>query len=59
MDYRKTAEELHMTQPAVTQHIQYLEEKYRCKLFSYHEFNYVFLKDVEVESYLELLEKSE
>lgn len=35
MNYRKTAEELHMTQPAVTQHIHYLENYYGCKLFVY------------------------
>jgi len=35
MNYRKTAELMNMTQPAVTQHIHYLEEKYGCKLFCY------------------------
>ena len=35
MNYRKTAEVLHMTQPAVTQHIQFLEKHYNCKLFVY------------------------
>jgi electron transport complex protein RnfC len=35
MNYRKTAEILNMTQPAVTQHIHYLENLYRCKLFEY------------------------
>lgn len=35
MNYRRTAEELNLTQPAVTQHIQYLESEYRCRLFSY------------------------
>lgn len=34
-NYRKTAERLNMTQPAVTQHIQYLERHYGCKLFNY------------------------
>lgn len=34
-NYTKTAEYLHITQPAVTQHIQYLEEKYNCRLFRY------------------------
>lgn len=34
-NYTKTAKQLHMTQPAVTQHIQFLEEKYKCKLFEY------------------------
>lgn len=35
MNYRKTAEELNMTQPAVTQHIHYLEDHYGCRLFIY------------------------
>ncbi len=35
MNYRKTAESLSMTQPAVTQHIQYLERLYDCALFTY------------------------
>lgn len=35
MNYRKTAELLNMTQPAVTQHIHFLEQQYGCKLFRY------------------------
>ncbi|MFI3238707.1 MAG: LysR family transcriptional regulator [Lachnospiraceae bacterium] len=35
MNYHKTAENLCMTQPAVTQHIKYLEEEYQCELFTY------------------------
>ncbi len=35
MNYRKSAELLHITQPAVTQHIQHLEQDYGCKLFIY------------------------
>ncbi len=35
MNYRKTAENLNMTQPAVTNQIQQLESIYGCKLFSY------------------------
>lgn len=35
MNYRKTAEILNMTQPAVTQHIHSLEKYYGCKLFIY------------------------
>lgn len=35
MNYHKSAELLHITQPAVTQHIQYLEHAYDCKLFRY------------------------
>jgi len=33
--YTKTAEQLHITQPAVTQHIKYLEDLYQAKLFDY------------------------
>jgi len=36
MNYRKTAELLNMTQPAVTQHIHYLENLYNCRLFVYN-----------------------
>ncbi len=36
MNYRITAEELNMTQPAVTQHIKFLEQGYGCKLFNYN-----------------------
>ncbi len=35
MNYRKTAEQLRMTQPGVTQHIQYLEKHYGVRLFTY------------------------
>ncbi len=35
MNYHKTAENLNMTQPAVTQHIKFLEDYYSCKLFDY------------------------
>ena len=35
MNYRRSAELLHITQPAVTQHIQHLEQLYGCKLFLY------------------------
>lgn len=35
MNYRRTAEKLRMTQPGVTQHIQYLEKYYGTKLFTY------------------------
>ncbi|MFI3128536.1 MAG: LysR family transcriptional regulator [Bacillota bacterium] len=34
-NYRITAEMLNMTQPAVTQHIHFLEQQYGCKLFEY------------------------
>lgn len=35
MNYTHTARELCITQPAVTQHIHFLEEHYGCKLFTY------------------------
>ncbi len=35
MNYSKSAELLHITQPAVTHHIQHLESVYQCKLFLY------------------------
>ena len=35
MNYRKTAEMLHISQPAVTQQIHYLENQYGQKLFAY------------------------
>jgi DNA-binding transcriptional LysR family regulator len=34
-NYSRAAEELCITQPAVTQHIQYLERHYGCKFFQY------------------------
>ncbi len=33
--YTKAAQQLHITQPAVTQHMQFLEQKYGGKLFQY------------------------
>lgn len=35
MNYHRTAEKLQMTQPGVTQHIQYLEKQYGIKFFRY------------------------
>ena len=35
MNYRKTADALDITQPAVTQQIRYLEREYGCTLFEY------------------------
>ncbi len=35
MNYHKVAQNLNMTQPAVTQHIKHLETIYSCKLFEY------------------------
>lgn len=37
MNYTRAAEELNITQPAVTQHIQYLQRHYGVKLFDYHD----------------------
>ena len=37
MNYTRAAEELNITQPAVTQHIQYLQRHYGVKLFEYHD----------------------
>lgn len=36
MNYTRAAEELALTQPAVSQHITYLEHEYGAKLFTYH-----------------------
>lgn len=36
LNYTRAAEELNITQPAVTQHIQYLQGYYGVKLFTYH-----------------------
>ena len=36
MNFTKAAQELNITQPAVSQHIHYLEEAYQAKLFEYH-----------------------
>lgn len=35
LHYRTAAERLHITQPAVTQHIKALESEYHCQLFRY------------------------
>lgn len=35
MNYTRAAEQLCLTQPAVTHHIQYLEQHYGCRLFTY------------------------
>lgn len=36
LNYTRAAEELALTQPAVSQHIAYLEKEYGAKLFTYH-----------------------
>jgi DNA-binding transcriptional LysR family regulator len=36
MNFTKAAEDLHITQPAVSQHIKYIETYYDVKLFEYH-----------------------
>lgn len=48
MNYRRTAEELNMTQPAVTQHIHFLEEKYGCKLFLYDKKTLKMTQEAEI-----------
>lgn len=44
LNYTGTAKKMCMTQPAVTQHIKYLEQYYDCKLFHY-EGKQLFLTD--------------
>lgn len=36
LNYTRAAEELHITQPAVSQHISFLEKEYGAPLFTYH-----------------------
>lgn len=48
MNYRKTAEALNITQPGVTQHIQYLESQYGVKLFEYNGRTLTRTKNAEV-----------
>jgi len=48
MNYRKTAEALNMTQPAVTQHIHYLEEYYGCRLFEYDHHTLTMTPDAQI-----------
>lgn len=48
MNYRKTAEILNMTQPAVTQHIHFLEEHYGCRLFNYDRRTLTMTKEAEL-----------
>lgn len=36
MNYTQSARELNITQPAVSQHIAYIEKAYKAKLFDYH-----------------------
>ena len=37
MNYTKASQALHITQPAVSQHIRFLEERYNTKLFTYQD----------------------
>lgn len=48
MNYRRTAELLSMTQPAVTQHIHFLEEQYGCKLFHYDRRTLTMTREAEL-----------
>lgn len=48
MNYTRAAEELHLTQPAVTKHIQSLEEFYQVKLFQYQNRNLMLTPDGEL-----------
>jgi len=60
MNYRKTAEELNMTQPAVTQHIQFLERYYHCKLFIYSHHTLKMTPEAEIiKMYVESMQYQE
>ena len=39
MNFTRAAQELNITQPAVSQHIRYLEDAYQVKLFDYKNKN--------------------
>lgn len=47
-NYTRTAEVLHMSQPAVTQHIKFLENYYNIKLFYKHEKEYLITQEGEI-----------
>ena len=52
LNYHKVAENLSMTQPAVTQHIKYIENFYQCKLFDYSNRKLSITKQgIELEKY--------
>ncbi len=48
MNYRMAAEKLHITQPAVTQHIKYLEKYYDCIFFNYDGHKLIKTKEAEI-----------
>lgn len=48
MNYRKVAEELNMTQPGVTQHIHFLEDRYACKFFVYDHHTLRMTEEAEI-----------
>lgn len=48
MNYRITAEKMNLTQPAITQHIQYLERNYNCKLFIYNGKKLIKTKEAKI-----------
>ena len=47
-NYTRTAEVLHMSQPAVTQHIKFLESYYNIKLFYKHDKEYLVTQEGEI-----------
>lgn len=60
MNYCKSAEQLHITQPAVTQHIQHLEQTYGCKLFLYENRQLKKTKDAAIlEQYAQTMKINE
>lgn len=47
-NYGRTGDLLNISQPAVTQHIQYLEREYKCKLFTYENKKLSITKEAEI-----------
>ena len=60
LNYTKTAEKLCITQPAVTQHIHFLEDEYNCKLFTYDKRTLSKTTEgIELEHYLKSMKHNE
>ena len=60
LNYTKTAEKLCITQPAVTQHIHFLEDEYNCKLFTYNKRTLTKTTEgIELEHYLKSMKHNE